>query len=82
MRKLLIAEESIQFNNVKARARKYKACASRIHKRKHLIPILIEDSKISPKKLTSHRGKPPETRELQFTLVDKPGYFCLVLSWN
>ena len=57
MRKLQIAEEEVQVNNMKAAARKYKVFSSQIHKWKEIILILREYSEISSKNLKLHREK-------------------------
>ena len=57
MRKLQIAEEEIQVNNMKAAARKYKVFSSQIDKWEEIILILREHSEISSKKLKLHREK-------------------------
>ena len=54
-RKLLIAEETIQVNNVKATARKDEVHISQILKLKQIVPILKVHSEISPKKLPLHQ---------------------------
>ena len=57
MRQLLIAEEGIQVDNVKATERKQKAHTSQILLWKQIMPIQNENSEIFPKKLILHREK-------------------------